>query len=63
MLPNICFQVIKLYERCVIACASYSEFWIRYVLCMEARGSIELANNAMARATHVFVKVSHIQSV
>ncbi|EEE58564.1 hypothetical protein OsJ_09874 [Oryza sativa Japonica Group] len=49
-------KVIKLYERCVIACASYSEFWIRYVLCMEARGSIELANNALARATHVFVK-------
>uniref|UniRef100_J3LLA6 Suppressor of forked domain-containing protein n=1 Tax=Oryza brachyantha TaxID=4533 RepID=J3LLA6_ORYBR len=49
-------KVIKLYERCVIACASYSEFWIRYVLCMEGRGSLELANNALARATHVFVK-------
>jgi hypothetical protein len=51
------FQVIKLYERCVIACASYSEFWIRYVQCMEDKGSLELANNALARATHVFVKV------
>ncbi|KAL5219139.1 hypothetical protein ABZP36_019823 [Zizania latifolia] len=49
-------KVIKLYERCVIACASYSEFWIRYVQCMEDRGSLELANNALARATHVFVK-------
>lgn len=52
-----CFQVIKLYERCVIACASYSEFWIRYVQCMEDKGSLDLANNALARATHVFVKV------
>ncbi|XP_062216513.1 pre-mRNA-processing factor 39-1-like [Phragmites australis] len=49
-------KVIKLYERCVIACASYSEFWIRYVQCMEDKGSLELANNALARATHVFVK-------
>ncbi|KAK3150830.1 hypothetical protein QOZ80_3AG0238360 [Eleusine coracana subsp. coracana] len=49
-------KVIKLYERCVIACASYSEFWIRYVQCMENKGSLELANNALARATHVFVK-------
>lgn len=49
-------KVIKLYERCVIACASYSEFWIRYVQCMEHRQSLELANNALARATHVFVK-------
>ncbi|KAJ1298242.1 hypothetical protein BS78_01G438800 [Paspalum vaginatum] len=49
-------KVIKLYERCVIACASYSEFWIRYVQCMEGKGSLELANNALARATHVFVK-------
>ncbi|KAG2542600.1 hypothetical protein PVAP13_9NG648700 [Panicum virgatum] len=49
-------KVIKLYERCVIACANYSEFWIRYVQCMEDKGSLELANNALARATHVFVK-------
>ncbi|KAJ0967496.1 hypothetical protein J5N97_024413 [Dioscorea zingiberensis] len=49
-------KVVKLYERCLIACASYSEYWIRYVLCMEASGSMELANNALARATQVFVK-------
>lgn len=57
MLYTSPFQVIKLYERCVIACASYSEFWIRYVQCMEDKGSLDLANNALARATHVFVKV------
>lgn len=51
------FQVVKLYERCLIACANYPEYWIRYVLCMETSGSMELANNALARATQVFVKV------
>ncbi|KAF6156417.1 hypothetical protein GIB67_009075 [Kingdonia uniflora] len=49
-------KVVKLYERCLIACANYSEYWIRYVLCMEASGSMDLANNALARATQVFVK-------
>lgn len=49
--------MVKLYERCLIACANYPEYWIRYVLCMEASGSMDLANNALARATQVFVKV------
>ncbi|KAI8574356.1 hypothetical protein RHMOL_Rhmol01G0347800 [Rhododendron molle] len=49
-------KVVKLYERCLIACANYPEYWIRYVLCMEASGSIDLANNALARASQVFVK-------
>ncbi|XP_051141823.1 pre-mRNA-processing factor 39-1-like isoform X2 [Andrographis paniculata] len=49
-------KVVKLYERCLIACANYPEYWMRYVLCMEASGSMELAENALARATQVFVK-------
>ncbi|GMJ09042.1 hypothetical protein like AT1G04080 [Hibiscus trionum] len=49
-------KVVKLYERCLIACASYPEYWIRYVLCMEASGSMDLADNALLRATQVFVK-------
>ncbi|XP_007050169.2 PREDICTED: pre-mRNA-processing factor 39 [Theobroma cacao] len=49
-------KVVKLYERCLIACANYPEYWIRYVLCMEASGSMDLADNALARATQVFVK-------
>ncbi|PIA36235.1 hypothetical protein AQUCO_03400267v1 [Aquilegia coerulea] len=49
-------KVVKLYERCLIACANYSEYWVRYVLCMEASGSMDLANNALTRATQVFVK-------
>ncbi|KAF8388287.1 hypothetical protein HHK36_026953 [Tetracentron sinense] len=53
---SLCCSVVKLYERCLIACANYPEYWIRYVLCMEASGSMDLANNALARATQVFVK-------
>ncbi|XP_020220357.1 pre-mRNA-processing factor 39 isoform X4 [Cajanus cajan] len=49
-------KIVKLYERCVIACANYPEYWIRYVLCTEASGSMDLANNVLARATQVFVK-------
>ncbi|KAL2321089.1 hypothetical protein Fmac_030058 [Flemingia macrophylla] len=49
-------KIVKLYERCVIACANYPDYWICYVLCMEASGSMDLANNVLARATQVFVK-------
>ncbi|CAN0897662.1 Pre-mRNA-processing factor 39-1 [Linum grandiflorum] len=49
-------KVVKLYERCLIACANYPEYWMRYVLCMEACGSMDIAENALVRATEVFVK-------
>ncbi|KAF8086702.1 hypothetical protein N665_0615s0049 [Sinapis alba] len=49
-------KVVKLYEKCLVACANYPEYWIRYVLSMGASGSMDLADNALARATQVFVK-------
>ncbi|XP_020867264.1 pre-mRNA-processing factor 39 isoform X3 [Arabidopsis lyrata subsp. lyrata] len=49
-------SVVKLYERCVVACANYPGYWIRYVSKMRASGSTDLAENALARATQVFVK-------
>ncbi|KAG2255109.1 hypothetical protein Bca52824_074403 [Brassica carinata] len=49
-------KVVKLYERCLVACANYPEYWIRYVLSMGSSGSMDLADNALARATQVFVK-------
>uniref|UniRef100_A0A803M969 Pre-mRNA-processing factor 39 n=1 Tax=Chenopodium quinoa TaxID=63459 RepID=A0A803M969_CHEQI len=49
-------KIFKLYERCLVACANYPEFWIRYIMFMEGSGSIDLADNALARATQVFVK-------
>lgn len=55
-------QVVKLYERGLIACANYPEYWIRYVLCMEASACLDLANNALARSTQVFVKVGNSPS-
>ncbi|MBA0758055.1 hypothetical protein Gotri_021085, partial [Gossypium trilobum] len=50
------FLCISPSALCLIACANYPEYWIRYVLCMEASGSMDLANNALVRATQVFVK-------
>ncbi|KAH9325282.1 hypothetical protein KI387_005460, partial [Taxus chinensis] len=49
-------RMVKLYERCLIACASYPDYWIRYAQCMGASGNMEIASNALVRATDVFVK-------
>ncbi|KAH9288350.1 hypothetical protein KI387_032467 [Taxus chinensis] len=49
-------RMVKVYERCLIACANYPEYWVRYVQCMQAAGSMEVANDALARATQIFVK-------
>ncbi|XAR66662.1 hypothetical protein NMG60_11012964 [Bertholletia excelsa] len=48
--------VVKLYERCLIPCASYPEFWMRYVDYMETKGAREIANSALDRAKNVFLK-------
>ncbi|KAL4563590.1 hypothetical protein LXL04_027634 [Taraxacum kok-saghyz] len=47
---------VKLYERCLIPCANYPEFWMRYVEFMESKGGRELASFALERATKVFLK-------
>lgn len=47
---------VKLYERCLIPCANYPEFWMRYVDFMESKGGREIANFALARAAEVFLK-------
>eukprot|EP00257_Ricinus_communis_P016717 XP_015574974.1 pre-mRNA-processing factor 39 isoform X2 [Ricinus communis] len=48
---------VKLYERCLIPCANYPEFWMRYVEFMESKGGREIANLALDRATQIFLKV------
>jgi len=48
---------VKLYERCLIPCANYSEFWIRYSEYVDAKGGREIANHALVRASSCFVKV------
>ncbi|KZV15866.1 hypothetical protein F511_29326 [Dorcoceras hygrometricum] len=47
---------IKLYERCLIPCANYPEFWMRYVNFLESNGGRELAISALNRATETFLK-------
>ncbi|KAL8507245.1 hypothetical protein ACS0TY_017967 [Phlomoides rotata] len=47
---------MKLYERCLIPCATYPEFWMRYVEFLESNGGRELAVLALARATQIFLK-------
>ncbi|KAK9056019.1 hypothetical protein SSX86_027106 [Deinandra increscens subsp. villosa] len=47
---------VKTYERCLIPCANYAEFWMRYVEFMESKGGRELANFALERTTQVFLK-------
>jgi pre-mRNA-processing factor 39 len=49
-------KTIKLYERCLIACANYPEYWVRYVQRMDVEGKSELALDALHRATIIFVK-------
>ncbi|CAI9087906.1 OLC1v1022099C1 [Oldenlandia corymbosa var. corymbosa] len=46
----------QLYERCLIPCAYFPEFWMRYVEFMESKGAREFANSALDRATQVFLK-------
>ncbi|CAM6096792.1 unnamed protein product [Calypogeia fissa] len=48
-------KVVKLYERCLIACANYPEYWIRYVQRLEV-DDLKAANEALSRSTDTFVK-------
>lgn len=50
-------QAVKVYERCLIPCANYPEFWMRYVEFMESKGGREIAKFALERSTRVFLKV------
>lgn len=45
-----------LYERCLIACANYEEFWIRYANWTAKVKGFEAANEVYSRAVTVFLK-------
>ncbi|KAK9696904.1 hypothetical protein RND81_08G004400 [Saponaria officinalis] len=49
---------VKLYERCLVSCAYYPEFWMRYVDFVESKGGKEIAVDALDRATNIFLKNS-----
>ena len=48
-------EIVILFERCLVACASYPEFWMRYVLYIEPIDALE-ATNVMQRAVQVFCR-------
>ncbi|XP_054782903.1 pre-mRNA-processing factor 39-2-like isoform X1 [Prosopis cineraria] len=35
-------QAAKLYERCLVVCANYPKYWMRYVDFMETKGGREI---------------------
>ncbi|XP_026417618.1 pre-mRNA-processing factor 39-like [Papaver somniferum] len=49
-------KVILLYERCLVACANYPEFWIRYVNFLENGGRRDTAYDALERVTLIYAK-------
>jgi pre-mRNA-processing factor 39 len=51
-------RIIFLYERCLVACALYDEFWLRYARWMSAQfGRQEDVRNIYLRAASTFVPV------
>ncbi|KAH3757129.1 Pre-mRNA-processing factor 39 [Pelomyxa schiedti] len=49
-------RIIVLYERCLITCFYYSEFWLRYACWLEKYVSIEAARDVLARASTYLTK-------
>eukprot|EP00762_Andalucia_godoyi_P004139 ANDGO_06357.mRNA.1 Pre-mRNA-processing factor 39 len=47
----------SLYGRCLIPCATYSDFWQRYVGYLESKGRVEEAREANGRALRTFFKL------
>ncbi|KAK9805742.1 hypothetical protein WJX73_004772 [Symbiochloris irregularis] len=47
---------LRLYERCLVPCASYAEYWSRYARYLEDSGDVEGARAAIQRATLVHCK-------
>jgi pre-mRNA-processing factor 39 len=47
-----------LYERCIVVCALYEEFWLRYARWLQAQtGKIEEVRNVYQRATFIYVPI------
>lgn len=47
-----------MYERCLVSCANYEEFWSRYVKFLTTVGDIENARNVFLRATQIHIPES-----
>jgi pre-mRNA-processing factor 39 len=49
-----------LYERCLVTCAIYDEFWLRYARWMSAQpGKEEEVRNIYQRASTIYVPIAH----
>ncbi|CAG8498727.1 16173_t:CDS:10 [Acaulospora morrowiae] len=51
-------RVQVLYERCLVACALYEEFWLRYARWMVSKDRISDARSIYERAINVFIPMS-----
>lgn len=52
-------RAVFLYERCLVTCAFYDEFWFRYARWMSAQeGKQEEVRNIYQRASTIFVPIS-----
>jgi pre-mRNA-processing factor 39 len=52
-------RIVALYERCMVTCAFYEEFWFRYARWMSAQqDKSEEVRNIYLRATTLFVPIS-----
>jgi pre-mRNA-processing factor 39 len=52
-------RIVCLYERCLVTCALYEEFWLRYARWMSAQeGKEEEVRNIYQRAATLFVPIS-----
>ena len=52
-------RISFLYERCLVACALYEEFWLRYARWMFAQGKDEDTRIIYMKASCIFVPIAH----
>ncbi|GAB4815080.1 hypothetical protein N2152v2_002126 [Parachlorella kessleri] len=49
---------VRLYERCLVACANYPEFWMRYIRYLDGKAEAERSRDALTRAATLYCKRS-----
>jgi len=49
------YRIYTLYERCLVSCALYEEFWERYARYLASQGNIQDATNIFLKAINVFI--------
>eukprot|EP00003_Mantamonas_plastica_P028946 TRINITY_DN6772_c0_g1_i1.p1 TRINITY_DN6772_c0_g1~~TRINITY_DN6772_c0_g1_i1.p1 ORF type:complete len:592 (-),score=195.33 TRINITY_DN6772_c0_g1_i1:16-1791(-) len=45
----------KLFERCLVVCAYYPEFWLRYITYLTSIGDVETTKETLERATTLYL--------